>query len=299
MYQALAMLVAMLAIGIGLRRFGLVSQELPRDLNQIVFFVTLPALVFSALHRSPLDPGMAVLPIAGWLTAGLGLLFGWILARSFALPPARTGSVLLLCGFANITFMGYPVIEGFYGAHHLTLAILYDLFGTTPGANLLGVWIGSAWGASRGSGRDALLKLAKFPPIWALVGAFASRAIAIPHGAMDLIGRIGGLTTPLVMLSIGLSLQLHRLRESWPLVGAISFVRLIAVPLVVYGVGRAIALPTDVLRVTVLEGAMPCMFLALILATQFELDDALIIDCLLVTIALSLVTLPIWRVILP
>jgi len=77
------------------------------------------------------------------------------------------------------------------------------------------------------------------------------------------------------------------------LVPAIA-IQLVLVPVVVWGLGVGLGLTGDRLVGVVLEGAMPCMVLGIVLCDRFGLDSGLYAGAVTLSTALSLVTLPVW-----
>ena len=61
--------------GYVLRKSGLVRPETTKDLNQIVFYLTLPPLIFLALHRTQLAWQMLAMPLIAWVVTLTGYKF--------------------------------------------------------------------------------------------------------------------------------------------------------------------------------------------------------------------------------
>ncbi|MNL63158.1 Membrane transport protein [compost metagenome] len=106
--------------------------------------------------------------------------------------------------------------------------------------------------------------------------------------------RVGDLTTPLIMFSLGLAIRPGEWRQDSHLVGAVVLVRLVLVPLAVLGLVKGLGLPTAFQQATVLQAAMPAMLSCLSLAVVYRLDVPFIVNGLMATLFCSLVTLPAW-----
>lgn len=294
MADLVPLVLLMLTGGYALRKLGLLPAEAAKHLNLIVFYLTLPALIFSALHRAELHWSLVWMPLIAWGACLLGLGLGWLTGKLLRLSDRMLGSWMLAIAFSNTTFFGYPIIEGYFGSHHLTLAIFYDLLGATLAVNTVGMLV-----ASRTSGGTSLLgeqvvRLLRFPPLWGLVLGLALHPLALPGSVEHLLERVGGLTTPLIMLSIGLSLQFRQATRDWPLTLAASGMRLVVVPAIVWGLLLVLGLPRDFTQAAVMEAAMPAMLYAFSLALLFGLELTLILNSIVVTIVLSFLTLPMW-----
>jgi predicted permease len=298
MGTVLIFFVAMVGAGYLLRRLGLVRLEAAKDLNQLVFYVTLPPLIFMAMHGARLDLTMAALPALGWGMSFASLGLALLLARVLRLPREQLGAFMLAMGFANTTFLGYPLIQGFYGEGHLTLAILYDLLGTTLAVNTLGVAVASAAGGAPASPSAIARRLLLFPPIWALVLGLVCHRLPLHPVLTELLQRLGDLTTPLIMFALGLSLQFSHWRKHIGLVGLVAVGRLLVLPAIALVVTRLMGLPVAYQQAVVLQAAMPTMFYSLTLAMVFGLETTLVVNAIMVTTVLSVATLPLWHVLL-
>jgi predicted permease len=298
MERVLVFFVTMVVAGYVLRRLGLMRTEAAKDLNQLVFYLTLPPLIFMAMHGARLDLTMAALPALGWGMSFASLGLALLLARVLRLPREQVGAFMLAMGFANTTFLGYPLIQGFYGEGHLTLAILYDLLGTTLAVNTLGVAVASAAGGAPASPSAIVRRLLLFPPIWALVLGLVCHGMPLHPVLEELLRRLGDLTTPLIMFALGLSLQFSQWRKDLGLVGLVAVGRLLVLPAIALVVTRLMGLPVAYQQAVVLQAAMPTMFYSLTLAMVFGLETTLVVNAIMVTTVLSVATLPLWHVLL-
>lgn len=295
MLELLLFVLVAIGAGYGLRKGGLVRPEAAKDLNAIVFHLTLPALLFLAVYQAQLSWSLLTLPGVAWIVVLIGMGIGWGLARAFKLPPAAAGALILAIGYGNTTFIGYPIVEGFYGREHLTYAIFFDQLGNTLAINTIGTYLASTMGGGSGSLRASLKRLAWFPPTWAVILGLLLNGHPLPGPALTLIDRLADLTVPLMMLTIGMSLQFRAWREDLPLVGVAAVARLVVVPLAAWGLARAFGMPLAYQQAVVMESAMPTMFYGLTLAMMFNLRLPLIVNTIMVTTLLSFATLPIWR----
>ena len=295
MLEVLVFFILMVAAGYGLRRAGLARPETAKDLNHVVFYLTLPPLIFLALHGATLSTSLLALPAIAWGVTLVALALGFLLARALRLPRPLGGALIVAMAFGNTTFLGYPIIQGFYGTEHLTLAIFYDLLGATLAVNTLGVVVASSMGGEPARVGAIARRLLLFPPIWALALGLLLHGVALPPLVETLLKRLGDLTTPVIMLSLGLTLQFRHWRQNVGLVGAIAVVRLAVLPALVLGATRLLGLPLPFQQAAVLQAAMPTMFFSLTLAMVFGLESTLVINAIMVTTLLGFATLPIWH----
>ncbi len=243
MSSVLPLVVVMMAAGYGLRRLGLVHSAAAQDFNNLVFYITLPPLIFVALHKASLSWSLLVMPAIAWGLVALGSALGVLLARSMRLPREAAGALVLAMVFGNTTFFGYPVVEGFYGSRGLTLAIFYDLLGATVATQTVGTFLASSFGnGDRARVRALLARILTFPAIWALALGLALHGLGIPPHAEALLSRTGALTAPLVMFSIGLEVRFEDWRQDLPLAGLAALTRLVVLPALVFAALTALGL---------------------------------------------------------
>ncbi len=294
MKEILGLILLLAAGGYALRKFGLVRPEAARDLNQIILYLFLPPLIFTALHNAHLAWAVAAMPAMGWLAVGAGLLIAYAIGKLLRLSRPLLVTFLLASAMGNTTYLGYPIVRGLYGPAHLTLAILFDLLGSTLAVNTIGMAIAGA-ASSRGTAPGVIARrLISMPVLWALVLGLATRGIGIPAPLDRLLIRLGDLTVPMSMVTMGLALRITYLRHRWRLVLASAGIKLVAIPLVVWIAARALGLPLAFQQSAVLEGAMPTMFYALNLALFFDLDVPFVLGTIAVSSLLAMATLPLW-----
>ena len=294
MSTLLAFAALLVGGGFVLARWGGLRPEAAADLNRLVLALPLPALVFLAVHDVTPRQALAALPALAWAAACVSLLAGWLAARAAGLTRAETGAVMLAMAFGNTTYLGYPTIEALYGREALGYAVWYDQLGATLAASTLGAVVAFRFGAAPGGAELIGRRLLAFPPLWAVALGLASSGVALPAPLREILGRLGDLTVPLMLLALGLSLRPEGLGARWRPLAAVSAYKLVLLPGLGWLLARALGLPQAMLRVAVLEAAMPVMFYALALAQAGGLAAPLVADLVMASTLASLFTLPAW-----
>lgn len=99
-------------------------------------------------------------------------------------------------------------------------------------------------------------------------------------------------TTPLILLSLGVSLQ-PRTALSAPGAALLPcLLKLILCPLAMWGSCRLLGLHGDLLQVGVLQASMPTSVLASVLCAQNDMEGPLAVGVVFLTTVLSLVSVP-------
>ena len=292
----MATLLGWSLVGVVLRATGIDAATTARDLTRLVLGLTLPCLVFAAVHAASPTRADLVLPALAWGMSIAALAGGDALARALKLPPARAGAFVLALAFGNTTYLGYPIVGGLFPPPQpqLALAILFDQLGATFAVTTLGAAYAGLASGRAPSVRQLATRLLVFPPLWALALGFLLHGLALPPAFASGLMAIGGFTVPLMLVTLGLAAPLAGWREGGGLVLAIAAVKLVAMPLAVFAAVTALGLPAPHRQAAVLEAAMPTMFYALALAVACDLDAALVGRAIVATTAASAIALPCW-----
>ena len=160
---------------------GLDAVLTRRVLTTVVFNVLLPALILSVFWHS--DIGVESLKIAlfGISIVVFGMALIWLLSKVWRLEPRRLGAAMLATGFANVTYLGLPVLEQTFGSWVRSLVIQIDLFASMPMVLVMGAVIGRHYGEASGQRhRPVLLALASNPPLLSALLAVLLNAYGVP-----------------------------------------------------------------------------------------------------------------------
>jgi predicted permease len=291
----LAMLLVCLLAGMLLRMARRVPDNAHAAINGFIIHVALPALILAQIHGLRLTKDL-LLPVSmPWMLFALSTAIFVGLARLMKFSTATTGALIMTAGLANTSFVGLPMIETFYGVKDLSIGILIDQLGTYLVLSTAGIAIACMFSSGAASRRDVVLRIVTFPPLIALLLAFALTPVDYPAWFAGLLHRLGDTLAPLALVSVGLQLRLDELRGNrMPLGFGLGF-KLVLGPLLValfyFGV---LSWSNETTRVTVFESAMGPQIGGAIVAMQYGLSPSLITPMVGIGITLSFVTLPLW-----
>ncbi len=291
----IVLLFLCLTLGMVLRASGRVPENAHAAFNAFIINVSLPALTILQIHNVQLNRPLLYSVAMPWLLFSGGAVFFWCIARALKLGPATTGALILSGGLANTSFVGLPMIETFYGAPRMAIGILIDQLGTYLVLSTLGIAIASIYSQGATSARAILQRIITFPPLLALILAFALMPVSYPTWFVDVLQRLGGTLAPLALLSVGLQLRLDQVNgNGMPLTIGLAFKLLIAPLLVAVIYFEVLRETGDITRVTVFEAAMGPQIGGAIVAIQHGLNPPLITLMVGVGITASFLTLPLW-----
>jgi len=288
---ALWPLFALIVAGYFLRLRAFPSEEFWPGAERINYFVLFPALLFSSLATAPLD-NPALPQLAGAVMLGLGLAWvGLLIAKRLrGWSAGRFGAITQGVLRFN-TYLGLAAVGSLFGKEGLALAALM-LALMVPTVNVMSVW---ALTAERGvSVRGLLLPIAKNPLILAcLTGALVNLSgLGLPGGTDRLLGLLAAASLPLGLLCVGAALKPQELGGEIPALGWNCAVRLLAVPLLAYGVAVVLGLPAMETTILVLFFALPTAPTAYVLTRQLGGDSHLMAGIITLQTLLGAASLP-------
>ena len=285
-------IIIMIVIGYSFKRIGVLKAEHAIALNKIVINIAIPSLIFLAIYGINLSilPVIAPIPFICILVGVLSGLIAYIFATIKKYPKKTRWSILLTSAMFNSGFLGYPVVLGVFGADGLVRAVFYDL-----GSMILFIAFGILLLLIYGGKYTTILRRTLiFPPLWAVALALLLNFINFDIGFIvsNTLGYLSGAAIPLIMISLGLSLEFRGIKENIHAVFSVSIIKLIIAPIIASLIVLILGMGGLERQVTIVEAAMPSAMLSLVLAITYDLDVKTAAACIFATTILSLITIP-------
>ncbi|HPT78605.1 MAG TPA: AEC family transporter [Candidatus Atribacteria bacterium] len=287
-------LFLVLLVGVYANRKNIITGEMSKKFSDLLINVTVPLQIIASFH---LDFDSEKLYNAGLVfvgSFGVHLLSVLIAQLVFSRFTGKAKGVLKFAAvFSNCGFMGYPVLESIYGGIGIFYGSIYvipfHIFSLTYG---IMVFTGE-------SGRDTLKNLKKVLLHPGLVAVAAGMvmfllSIKLPQPIYKAVSMAGSVTSPLAMMIVGSVLARQDFKEmlkGFP-VYFLGFIRLIMIPVVVWGILRLIPLHPDIKAILVILSAMPVAANAVIFSEQYGGDSGLASRCVGISTLFSIVTIP-------
>jgi len=294
-FDAFALILTMLALGMLFARLKVLPDNAAETLNLVVLYVCLPAAVLIYVPRLHVDASLTGLIATPWLLA-LATIALVALATRLSGFRRDEHAVLLLCvALGNTSFIGYPMVRALLGEPALPYAVVYDQFGTFVLLSTFGLYVLARYGGDAPpTARQILLRIVKFPPVWALVLGLTVMPEQPPAWIAAALQKLADALLPLVMLAVGLSIQLKLPRDEVKPLALGLLLKLVVMPAIALPLALLFGMRGAMLQVNVLESAMPTMITAGALAIAHNLAPRLAAALVGYGILLSLVTLPAW-----
>lgn len=262
----------------------------PKTVSRITFYLFSPALIFVSLSKSTLELD-ALLQITGYAFATNILvgLIGFGLARSFRLPTKLTIAVALTTFVTNAGNFGMSLNQFAFGDETLAYASIYFVCSSIM-INTIGVSVASM---GKAPVKEAVLNVLKFPAIYALALGiiFNLTGWQLPLPVDRSLTQLSGAAIPAMLILLGMQLGKVNLKENKGPVGLAVGVRLLVSPVVALAMASLFQLQGPAYQAGVTEASMPTAVMTTVLATEFEIEPALISTVVTMTTLLSPLTL--------
>ncbi len=191
-------------LGYFLKLLKLVKKEFGDHLLYLVFYVSLPALIFNSFTTIKLDARFALLPVLTVILIALMFVISFSVARLLKLPkqtfaPFVIGTMILNNGFL------LPFIIAAYGDEGLARLLIFDFMN----GFLAFTWVYYIACKNGNKPYDKGMMRRKFllsPPIWAISISIPLNLIdaEIPVVISNTFMILGDMTIPLIMLALGI-----------------------------------------------------------------------------------------------
>jgi len=273
-------------------RFTPLNRPVWTQVEQLVYFLFFPVLLFHAILKSPLDISAAGNVVAAGWALGLG---GIAMAYSVPYWPgfkghvaARQHAASAQIAFRFNSFIGLALAERLAGPEGLqVLALLIGV--SVPLMN-----IGAVWPMARHGERGFLGELVRNPLIIGTASGLAANLLgfSIPGWAEPTVSRIGGASLTLGLMAAGAGMQLSALNHAKLLGMAVLLIRHLLMPLLALGLCVVFGLNAVQSTVLLMFSALPTASSCYVLAARMGYDGAFVAALVTGSTVLGMLSLP-------
>ena len=288
--------------GWGIRRVGWLSAEADASLLRVVVNLLFPCLILDTIlgNRALGQAGNLLLaPAAGFATVALGYALCFLAAPLFGVREARQRRTFAFtAGIYNYGYLALPLIQKLFDhADQRTSAVLFiHNLGVETALWTLGIML-----ISGASPRRAWRHVFNAPVVTILLAValhFAGARAWLPGFALEAVHKMGAAAIPLGLILTGATFAdqmraLHFKTNAADSLGA-CLLRLGVLPLLMLALARWLPCPMELRQVIVVQAAMPCAVLPVILSKHYGGDPATALRLVLTTTAVALLTIPLW-----
>ena len=290
-YETILAIVLMIIIGYICRRFDFLKAEDTPTLNKIVVYIAIPALIFLAMYHADLS-NIETFGTITFTIIILGILSGivaYLFSRFRGYSSKTRWGVVATSTLSNSGFLGYPVTLGVFGTEGLVRAVFCDV-GNTMLFIALGIFFLILYG---GSYRDIIKRSILFPPLLAVICGVLANLIHLPLGSVitSTLDYLSGAAIPIIMISLGLSLEFKGIKEYFDVASFVSVLKLIISPMIAMVIVGLVGLSGLDRTVAIVEAGMPSAMLSLVLAINYQLDVKATAACIFLSTTLSVISI--------
>ncbi len=281
----------LILVGFFSKKVGLIEPRDRRTINKLIINLTLPLLIFNVFLKTSLRLELLKVPILAWLVMGGAGILAFVFSF-FTDKPSLKGGFFLVAVLGNTGYLGYPLTRLLYGEKALSQAIFYDVFGTVVFTFTFGLLVAEYFGGTKEK-LNLFKELISFPPMIALLLGliFNFSGLKLPAFLLTTLKALGEVSIPLIMISIGLSLEFS-ISSYFLLILLVALTKLIFSPFLARYLGFLIGLQGSAYKVGLLEASMPSMMLSLIIGERYSLDTEFIASAIFFTTLFSFLTIP-------
>ena len=291
--EIMVILFTIVVLGYALCKLGYMGDKFDQKLSSIVIDVTCPALILSSVMGAELPDRSLILPLLGigFLTYILLLVFGFWVPRFVAKSRDEQGMIGFALMFANVGFIGYPIVSAIFGPKAVFYAALLNI------PNTFFIFTAGVMLVKGEHNMKSLSAKVLFSP--AMIAAFvAALMVAFGVRTPDIIARpvtmVGNITIPAALMVIGSSMARLPLKEiiGSPKVYVASLLRLVVVPLSVYFLFRFCGVSDVINNINTVIIAMPVASYGIMFCLKYGRNPSLMTEMTFVTTLGSILTIP-------
>lgn len=300
--SSLIMIFILIVPGVFFKKKNILTEDQNGAINSIVVNLTWPCLVIDAMQ---MQFSIQVLKDSAYILVVCLLILAIIFAISFPiaklirLPKTKQYLTVFMLLFGNTGFIGIPVIKALYGTDAVFYAAIVELINDILIFTVGILLIQLSAGANLKVGLKQFINPGLIGVIIGLVLFLLN--IQLPELIGGSIEMIGNATTPLTMFCIGFQIGGLKLKEIAGdfQVYAICFVKLLIVPILTLLAVKIWAGDFSMLeKVLIIGFAMPVGAVASIFSQQYKGEAAFATKSVLLSTVLSLITIPIFAIIM-
>ena len=290
---------AIIGIGFACNRRGILPNYAEKPLVDLLVSITCPCMILSSFFSKSVDSDtlpktltILALSVAYFIVAALIAFF---LKRFLKHTPKRDlGVMMAVMTSLNSGFMGFPITKAIFGDDIFFLIVIQNIVLNIYFYSLAIVQINYG-GEDAGDIKSSLKSMLNPNIIAAVAGLIIlfSR-IKAPAPIVELTDMLGGVTTPLSMLIVGIRLSNSDIKAAIKNKDLIftSLVNMILMPLLTFLVFNWLPISNDIKLLMIWVACFPCAVMLVSLSSKYGRNATLAAEGIALTTAISLIILP-------
>ena len=280
---------------------GYLSRTLSDALIHFAYNIAMPALLIVTIAREPshsLINWRLLVAFGGGSLLCFILVFGVMSVHSSRTLARRTMHGMA-ASMTNTGFVALPVLQAIYGPRAVLPAAIATVFVAVVMFPLAVILLELGQRDARGS-RTAPMVTVKHVllnplVISTLVGMLWSLFnLRMPGPVSAYFGILADALTPCALFAIGLGLSIDGLRANLVRASLLSAVKLVIMPLIVYGLSLSLGLDPLYTIAAVICAAVPTAKTVYILAGEYHCEETMVASTISMTTLVSVISLVLW-----
>jgi len=306
--ESIIPIIALIVLGYFLQVRGWFHNDFGNDLSKLIMNVAMPVSIFvSVLKYLTLEK---LISLSGGLVYtfvafALGYIVAFLSVKAFKVAPGRRGTVINTFVNANTIFIGLPLNIALFGDDALAYFLIYYITNTIS-TWTLGVFLmtsDSKSGKKKQESHFDWKKLLPAPLLGFIVSVvFLIINIPLPSFVSSTLGYVGGLTTPLSLVYIGIVLAKAGIKtirfDKDSIIALVG--RFIVAPVLMFTVLKLMApgMVTAEYQTFMIQSATPALAVLPILANQGDGDVEFSTNIVTLSTVLFVIVIPIIQTII-
>jgi malonate transporter len=292
---------AVIVTGLIVGYSGYLSREVSGALIHFAYNIAMPALLIVTIAQ---EPGHSLIRWRFLVAFGAGSLLCFLLVFSFmSIYGSRSLASRTMQGMAasmtNTGFVALPVLQAIYGQRAVLPAAIATVFVAVvmfPLAVIL-LELGKRDGDGSRTPPLVTVRHVVLNPmvISTLIGMLWSVLdLRMPGPVTAYLGILADALTPCALFAIGLGLSIDGLRANIGPASLLSAVKLVIMPLIVYGFSMSLGLDPLYTIAAVVCAAVPTAKTVYILAGEYHCEEMMVASTVSLTTLASIISLMVW-----
>ena len=301
--QQILILGFLAVIGVIATKLKVITEEIKNSIATLVFNITLPALIISSVSHVELNREILFNSLLVFIASHIGIVLLYItgkVSRKMLRIGGKKGNIHVIhTMLGNVAFLGYPLFSALFpGGEGLLYAVIFHL---TQDIYIWTVGVFEFNNTGNLKFKESLKHLVNPNTISFAIGILMlTFGIKFPDYLYNPVAGLGKTTIYLAMLYIGAVLARNPMITAFkkPEIYLLIFNKMLLIPFVLLLLINAASLILGLQigniakTVVVMQTAMPCMAMVVVLAKKFGSDDIHATENLFLSTILSLATLP-------
>ena len=290
-FSVVGPIVILIATGCVIRILNLLTADVFRQMNKLVFYVLLPCLIFSNINSTSIETAvnfrLALYGVAGIFAT---FLIGIFVARASTKDPRKRGAVLQSLFRSNFILYGLLIVQSLYGDQTAVTTLLIAF--AIPLFNVLAVIGLEMFRGGTVNITSILINMVKNPLIitTAVAILFNLSSLTLPDVVLRPVTDLARSATPIALIVLGGIFEWKSIRNNRNLLVMTTILKLVVWPVVFLSIAVVIGFRNvELLSLAALFGS-PSAVSSLSMAQQMNSDSEFTSQNILLTTVLSIFT---------